>query len=98
MMMKYIFHSLKITIIVFNIDFRLLHWIQSKVNDLPIGNFTTDWNDGKAVGALVDSVAPGLCPDWEDWDPKNSLNNATEAMNLADDWLNVRQVNYYIQY
>jgi hypothetical protein len=39
--------------------FRLLHWIQSKVPDLPITNFTADWNDGKAVGALVDAVAPG---------------------------------------
>jgi filamin len=38
---------------------RLLHWIQSKLPDLPITNFTADWNDGKAVGALVDAVAPG---------------------------------------
>lgn len=42
-----------------------MNWIQSKVADLPITNFTTDWNDGKAVGALVDAVAPGLCPDWQ---------------------------------
>lgn len=42
-----------------------MNWIQSKVPDLPITNFTTDWNDGKAVGALVDAVAPGLCPDWQ---------------------------------
>lgn len=38
---------------------RLLHWVQSKIPDLPIANFTTDWNDGRAVGALVDAVAPG---------------------------------------
>jgi hypothetical protein len=38
---------------------RLLNWIQTKVPDIPISNFTTDWNDGKAVGALVDAVAPG---------------------------------------
>lgn len=42
-----------------------MNWIQSKVPDLPITNFTTDWNNGKAVGALVDAVAPGLCPDWQ---------------------------------
>ncbi|XP_021916471.1 filamin-A isoform X2 [Zootermopsis nevadensis] len=71
---------------------RLLHWIQSKVPDLPITNFTSDWNDGKAVGALVDAVAPGLCPDWQDWNPKDSVQNASEAMGLADDWLNVRQL------
>ena len=39
---------------------RLLNWINTKVPDLPIKNFTTDWNDGKAIGALVDAVAPGL--------------------------------------
>lgn len=43
---------------------RLMNWIQSKIPDLPIKNFTADWNDGKRLGALVDSVAPGLCPDW----------------------------------
>jgi len=34
----------------------------------------------------------GLCPDWQDWDPKDAVQNAAEAMGLADDWLNVRQV------
>ncbi|VVC42331.1 Hypothetical protein CINCED_3A018391 [Cinara cedri] len=71
---------------------RLLNWIQSKVPDIPITNFTTDWNDGKAVGALVDAVAPGLCPDWENWKSNNALQNASEAMGLADDWLNVKQL------
>ncbi|XP_050427022.1 filamin-A isoform X1 [Adelges cooleyi] len=71
---------------------RLLNWIQSKVPDLPISNFTTDWNDGKAVGALVDAVAPGLCPDWPNWKSENALQNAKEAMGLADDWLDVKQL------
>ena len=38
---------------------------------------------------MVDNVAPGLCPDWEDMDPNQPLKNATEAMDLADKWLNV---------
>nr|XP_053627229.1 filamin-A-like isoform X9 [Cherax quadricarinatus] len=71
---------------------RLLHWIQSKLPDLPITNFTNDWNDGRAVGALVDAVAAGLCPDWPDWVPADSLANATEAMNIADNWLGVPQL------
>ncbi|XP_018396446.1 PREDICTED: filamin-A isoform X4 [Cyphomyrmex costatus] len=71
---------------------RLMHWIQSKVPDLPIMNFTSDWNDGRAVGALVDAVAPGLCPDWQDWSPKDAIQNASEAMGLADDWLNIPQL------
>ena len=38
---------------------RLMGWVKNKVGDKPITNFTTDWNDGIAVGALVDSIAPG---------------------------------------
>uniref|UniRef100_A0A8C9TIM2 Filamin C n=1 Tax=Scleropages formosus TaxID=113540 RepID=A0A8C9TIM2_SCLFO len=71
---------------------RLLGWIQNKVPQLPINNFNRDWRDGKALGALVDNCAPGLCPDWEEWDPKQPVDNATEAMKQADDWLGVPQV------
>lgn len=34
----------------------------------------------------------GLCPDWQDWKSNNALKNASEAMGLADDWLNIKQV------
>lgn len=71
---------------------RLLGWVQSKLPDVPINNFTSDWNDGRAVGALVDAVAPGLCPDWPDWTPQNALKNAKEAMDLADKWLGIPQL------
>ncbi|XP_029681359.1 filamin-C isoform X2 [Takifugu rubripes] len=71
---------------------RLLGWIQNKVPQLPISNFHRDWRDGKALGALVDNCAPGLCPDWETWDPSQPVENAREAMQQADDWLGVPQV------
>ncbi|XP_046706222.1 filamin-C isoform X2 [Silurus meridionalis] len=71
---------------------RLLGWIQNKVPQLPINNFNRDWRDGKALGALVDNCAPGLCPDWETWDPNKPVQNAREAMQQADDWLGVPQV------
>ncbi|XP_054750668.2 filamin-A-like [Lytechinus pictus] len=71
----------------------LLRWIQSKIpSQVPMTNFTKDWNNGLAVGALVDGVAPGLYPDWKDNDPKDALLNAKEAMKLAEDWLGVPQV------
>ncbi|XP_067292165.1 filamin-C isoform X1 [Pseudorasbora parva] len=71
---------------------RLLGWIQNKVPELPIHNFNKDWRDGKALGALVDNCAPGLCPDWQKWDPNQPVANAREAMQQADDWLGVPQV------
>jgi filamin len=38
---------------------RLLGWIQNKIPQLPITNFSRDWQDGRALGALVDNCAPG---------------------------------------
>ncbi|XP_060094799.1 filamin-B-like [Heteronotia binoei] len=71
---------------------RLLGWIQNKIPCFPITNFKQNWQDGKALGALVDGCAPGLCPDWEAWDPKKCIDNARKAMQQADDWLGVPQV------
>ncbi|XP_043522614.1 filamin-A isoform X4 [Frieseomelitta varia] len=71
---------------------RLIRWIKSKVPELSISNFTTDWNDGRAIGALVDGVASGLCPDWQNWNKNDAIRNASEAMQLADDWLNIPQL------
>ncbi|XP_066436819.1 filamin-A isoform X4 [Eleutherodactylus coqui] len=71
---------------------RLLGWIQNKLPQLPVTNFSKDWQSGKALGALVDSCAPGLCPDWDSWDTKKPVDNAREAMQQADDWLGIPQV------
>lgn len=71
---------------------RLLGWINSKMPQKPVKNFTTDWNDGTAIGALVDACAPGLCPNWSQWDPKQALKNAKEAMDTAEEHLNVAQL------
>lgn len=71
---------------------RMMTWIQGKMPGKPVGNLTTDWNDGTAIGALVDSVAPGLCPDWQDWKPVDAMVNTKEAMDTAEQWLNVPQL------
>uniref|UniRef100_A0A8B9EBI7 Filamin C n=1 Tax=Anser cygnoides TaxID=8845 RepID=A0A8B9EBI7_ANSCY len=44
---------------------RLLGWIQNKVPQLPITNFNRDWQDGKALGALVDNCGGA----WMQWGP-----------------------------
>ena len=50
---------------------RLMDWVKDKVPGTT--NFTNDWNDGKKIGELVDTVAPGLCPDWEEFDPEKPV-------------------------
>lgn len=39
-----------------------------------------------------DYFSSGLCPDWCEMKPENALQNAKEAMGLADNWLGVPQV------
>lgn len=41
---------------------------------------------------LICPLSAGLCPDWVEWDPKQPVENAREAMQQADDWLGVPQV------
>lgn len=53
---------------------RLLGWIQNKLPELPITNFHRDWQTGRALGALVDSCAPGTAPCCSN--PEEDLNPA----------------------
>ena len=71
---------------------RSFNCTQRKLPDKKVVNFTKDWNDGTLIAALVDAMAPGLCPEHRSMDPRNALENATHAMQLAEDWLDVPQV------
>ena len=63
-----------------------------------INNLTTDWNDGILIASLVDAHAPGLCTEMDTMDHENALENATLAMKLAEEWLDVPQVSYAVAY
>ena len=39
--------------------------------DCKIRNFTSDWNSGIALAALLDYCRPGLFPDWQRLRPEN---------------------------
>ena len=75
----------------------LLAWVKSKMPpEIPMNNFTTDWNDGRAIAALVDAVEPGLFPDVdpEDLDPNDAVNNAKKAMETAEKYIGVPPVSF----
>lgn len=46
-------------------------------------NFTTIWNDGRALCALVNHLKPGLCPNYISLDPRDGLANCRLGMELA---------------
>jgi len=67
----------------------LLEWIRSKIPEYDIKNFTNNWNDGKAVCALVDAMLPGLIPDHRQLDPANAVDNASKGIDLGWDRLKI---------
>ncbi|VDN01002.1 unnamed protein product [Thelazia callipaeda] len=69
---------------------KLMMWLKGKLpTGLPFTNFTSDWNDGILLGALVDSCIPELQVNWQNWLPSQALHSTRTAMNLAKEYLNV---------
>uniref|UniRef100_A0A915Q2T4 Calponin-homology (CH) domain-containing protein n=1 Tax=Setaria digitata TaxID=48799 RepID=A0A915Q2T4_9BILA len=69
---------------------KLMTWLKGKLPaGLPFTNFTSDWNDGILLGALVDSCAPDLGVDWRNWLPSQALHSTCTAMHLAKDHLSI---------
>ena len=58
-------------------------WLNTLIPEYGVQNFTTDWNDGRALCGLVDCLKPGLCPNHLSMDPKEALENCRLGMELA---------------
>ena len=71
----------------------LLAWVQAVIPLTGVKNFTTSWNDGRALSALVDRMKPGLIPNHQDLNPKDALENTRRAMALAEEHFDIPQVN-----
>ena len=67
----------------------LLAWINTQIPDQKVTNFTTDWNDGIALCALVDRIQPGLCPHYATLRRADGLENCQLGMDVADEKLNI---------
>ncbi|WKY14556.1 hypothetical protein Q1695_000244 [Nippostrongylus brasiliensis] len=67
----------------------VMAWIQSVLPELKITNFRTNWNDGRALSALLEYCQPGLCPEWKGLNPEQGLENCERALRLASEYLNI---------
>ncbi|XP_046654649.1 filamin-C-like isoform X2 [Daphnia pulicaria] len=61
----------------------MLAWLKAVLPETGVHNFTTDWNSGIRLAALLDYCKPGLFPNWRELDPRNSVENCRRAMELA---------------
>ncbi|KAL8594788.1 hypothetical protein ACOMHN_047506 [Nucella lapillus] len=67
----------------------MLAWLKAVIPECRIKNFTSDWNDGVALSALIDYCQPGLFSDWRSLSRHNSLENCAKAMQMAREHLNI---------
>uniref|UniRef100_A0A915MS53 Calponin-homology (CH) domain-containing protein n=1 Tax=Meloidogyne javanica TaxID=6303 RepID=A0A915MS53_MELJA len=71
---------------------RLLAWIQGKIPGRRVANFTSTWNDGITLGALVDACTNGSLNEWINWESTNALENTQKAMQAAERLLGVEKL------
>ena len=70
----------------------MLAWINTQLPTHTITNFTTDWNDGTAICALVDRIKPGLIPNHASLNKSDQLKNCTLGMNIAEEKLEIPKI------
>ncbi|XP_069103438.1 filamin-B-like isoform X5 [Argopecten irradians] len=63
----------------------MLAWLKAVIPECNITNFTTCWNDGVALHALINYCNPNIeeASNWRYLSHSDSLNNCSNAMNLA---------------
>ncbi|XP_066909366.1 filamin-B-like [Halyomorpha halys] len=70
----------------------MLSWLRAVLPECEVNNFTTDWNSGICLSALLEYCEPGLMPDWRHLNKYESIENCRRAMELARSRLGVPQV------
>uniref|UniRef100_A0A8D8PWX3 Filamin-C n=1 Tax=Cacopsylla melanoneura TaxID=428564 RepID=A0A8D8PWX3_9HEMI len=70
----------------------MLGWLKAALPECRVNNFTTDWNSGIALSALLDYCEPGLFPHWKYLDPNDRVDNCRSAMELARTHFNIPMV------
>ncbi|EDQ90295.1 uncharacterized protein MONBRDRAFT_36696 [Monosiga brevicollis MX1] len=72
----------------------MLEWVRSKIPEYNIKNLNKDWNDGRAMAALVNVIAgePQVIPNHGEMLVENAKRNATTAIDAAEEYLGIPKV------
>lgn len=62
---------------------KLLRWVKKVIPQMGITNFSTDWVDGRAFGAILDVCFPGLFPEWRQMEKGKTQENMAQILPLA---------------
>ena len=70
----------------------MLMRVDAVIPEYSIQNLTSNWNDGRALCGLVNSIRPGLCPNHKDLDPNAGLENCRLGMKLAEENFDIPRI------
>ena len=70
----------------------MLGWVNTVIPEYDIANFSTDWNDGRAVCGMADRIQPGLCPNHFALERSRGLENCRLGMDLSEQHLDIPKV------
>ena len=70
----------------------MLAWTGTLLPDYNIRNFTTDWNSGMALCALVEHIKPGSCPQFSTLSAQNGLANCELGIRLAEEHFGIPRI------
>lgn len=62
---------------------QLLRWVQTRIPQYAVRNFTSDWQDGRALCALVNAVDATQCRGHAAMSPRDALANARTGIDAA---------------
>ncbi|KAL4223275.1 hypothetical protein ACF0H5_016747 [Mactra antiquata] len=69
---------------------RLLNWVHARVGSHAlVYDFSTCWQDGTALCALLESICPGVCPSFHLLSGHNRVKNCRLGLKLANKYLYV---------
>lgn len=66
-----------------NAKMQLLRWVQTRIPQYAVRNFTSDWQDGRALCALVNAVDATQCRGHAAMSPHTALANARTGIDAA---------------
>ncbi|WAR03609.1 FLNB-like protein, partial [Mya arenaria] len=67
---------------------RLLNWVHKRLGlHVAVDNFSTSWQDGTALCALLESICPGVCPSYHLLPTHNRVKNCRLGLKLANKYL-----------
>lgn len=70
----------------------LLQWITEQVPEQLVTNLTSDWVDGRVLGALTNAISGGKFTAFTDMSPQNAVRNIEQSMISAEKLLGVRRI------